>query len=137
DRMVAEQIAMLHKAGKDIRKLLCLNATCTGETLADVIRAYRGHGLHGAIVTKLDEAATIGGALDIVIREKLRLYYMANGQRVPEDLNIGNEQLLIRHAFKLGSQRSGVYALNDDELPSLMAHTEPLVQELAMEVRHG
>ena len=137
DRMVAEQIAMLHKAGSNIRKLLCLNATSTGETLADVIRAYRGHGLHGAIVTKLDEAATIGGALDIIIREKLRLYYMANGQRVPEDLHVGNKQLLIRHAFKLGSQRNSAYALNDDELPSLMAHTDPFAHELALEARHG
>ena len=137
DRMVAEQIAMLHQAGSNIRKLLCLNATCTGETLADVIRAYRGHGLHGAIVTKLDEAATIGGVLDIMIREKLKLYYMANGQRVPEDLYIGNKQFLMRHAFKLGSQRNGVYALNDDELPSLMAHAAPLVDALQMEVSHA
>ena len=137
DRMVAEQIAMLHQAGSNIRKLLCLNATCTGETLADVIRAYRGHGLHGAIVTKLDEAATIGGVLDIMIREKLKLYYMANGQRVPEDLYIGNKQFLMRHAFKLGSQRNGVYALNDDELPSLMAHAAPLVDALQMEAGHA
>ena len=137
DRMVSEQIAMLHQAGSNIRKLLCLNATCTGETLADVIRAYRGHGLHGAIVTKLDEAATIGGVLDIMIREKLKLYYMANGQRVPEDLYIGNKQFLMRHAFKLGGQRNGVYALNDDELPSLMAHAEPLVDALQMEAGHA
>lgn len=133
DRMVAEQISMLHKAGDHIKKLLCLNATCTGETLTDVIHAYRGRGLAGAIVTKLDEAATIGSVLDLMIREKLKLYYMANGQRVPEDLHVGNKQVLIRHAFKL-NQQQGVYALRHDELPGLMAHTAPLAQ--ALETSH-
>lgn len=133
DRMVAEQISMLHKAGADIKKLLCLNATCTGETLTDVIHAYRGRGLAGAIVTKLDEAATIGSVLDLMIREKLKLYYMANGQRVPEDLHVGNKQVLIRHAFKLNLQQ-GAYALRHDELPGLMAHTAPLTQ--ALETSH-
>lgn len=138
DRMVAEQISMLHKAGTDIKKLLCLNATCTGETLTDVIKAYRGHGLGGAIITKLDEAATIGSVLDILIREKLMLYYMASGQRVPEDLHIGNKQFLMQHAFKLGKRQHVAYAYRDEELPGLMAHTEPMAQSLfGQEANHA
>lgn len=147
DRMVAEQTALLHSAGTDIRKLLCLNATCTGETLTDVISAYRGRGqgqgqaqagLAGAIVTKLDEAATIGSALDILIREKLKLYYMANGQRVPEDLHVGNKQFLLRQAFKLGRQRHDSYALRNEELPALLAHAAPMERSLLVqEARHA
>jgi flagellar biosynthesis protein FlhF len=122
DKMVAEQIAMLQGAGKHIKKLLCLNATSTGETLSDVTRAYRGQGLDGAIITKLDEAATIGGALDIVIREKLSLYYVANGQRVPEDLYLADKDKLLQHAFKLAAAKQDIYGIQATELPALVAN---------------
>lgn len=124
DNMVTEQIAMLHGAGTDIKKILCLNATCTGETLTDVMRAYKGRGLEGAIITKLDEAATIGSVLDIVIREKLKLHYVANGQRVPEDLHLANKQLLLHHALKLSQKKQGAFGFNSSELPFLMANAE-------------
>ena len=48
DQMVAEQIAMLSNTNMPIKRLLCLNATSTGETLADVIKAYKGKGLMAA-----------------------------------------------------------------------------------------
>jgi flagellar biosynthesis protein FlhF len=57
-------------------------------------------GLAGCIITKLDEAATIGNVLDVVIRHKLNLHYVANGQRVPEDLHVANKLYLADRAFK-------------------------------------
>ncbi len=39
DRMVSEQISMLSNTNRKIKKLLCLNATNTSETLTDVINA--------------------------------------------------------------------------------------------------
>lgn len=121
DRMVAEQIAMLSNAKAPIKKLLCLNATSTGATLTDVVMAYKGKGLDGCILTKLDEAATIGSALDVVIREKLKLYYTANGQRVPEDIHLANKQYLIHRALKLSSDLP--FQFLDDELPFVMGNT--------------
>ena len=120
DRMVAEQIAMLSDTRTPIKKLLCLNATSTGETLTDVIRAYKGKGLDGCIITKLDEAATIGNALDVAIREKLKLYYVANGQRVPEDIHMANKQYLIQQALKLNSTSNLPFQFMPDELPFIM-----------------
>ncbi|MDE2428711.1 MAG: flagellar biosynthesis protein FlhF [Burkholderiales bacterium] len=120
DKMVTEQVAMLSGPDTRVKRLLCLNATSTGETLSEVVRAYQGDGLAGCILTKLDEAATIGGALDIAIRQKLMLYYVASGQRVPEDLHIANKQYLIDRAFKL-KRETAPYRYLDDELPLLMA----------------
>lgn len=123
DEMVTRQIAMLAGAGNHIKRLLCINATSTGETLMDVVNAYRGKGLTGCIMTKMDEAATIGSALDVIIREKLRLYYVANGQRVPEDLHVANKKLLVHHAFKLRKSPGGKhFQFRDEDLPLLMAH---------------
>jgi flagellar biosynthesis protein FlhF len=120
DQMVAEQISMLSNSSSPIKRLLCLNATSTGETLADVIKAYKGKGLDGCIITKLDEAATIGNALDVTIREKLKLYYTTNGQRVPEDIQLANKQDLIEHALELCAARNWPYQILDEELPFVL-----------------
>lgn len=122
DQMVAEQIAMLSGAGNQVKRLLCLNATSTGETLNEVVRAYLGNGLAGCILTKLDEAATIGSALDVIIRQKLNLYYVANGQRVPEDLHVANQEYLVDRAFKL-KRETAPFQFQDAEIPLVMANT--------------
>jgi flagellar biosynthesis protein FlhF len=116
DQMVSEQVAMLSGAGAEVKRLLCLNATATGSTLNEVVGAYKGEGLAGCIITKLDEAATIGNVIDIVIRQKLNLYYVANGQRVPEDLHIANKLYLADRAFKQ-KRETGPFELQDTELP--------------------
>ncbi len=121
DKMVADQVAMLSSAGSQVKRLLCLNATSTGETLNEVVRAYQGGGLAGCIMTKLDEAATIGSVLDVIIRNKLNLFYMANGQRVPEDLHVANPNYLIDRAFKL-KRETGAFQFQDEELPLVMAN---------------
>lgn len=122
DKMVAEQIAMLSGAGTAVKRLLCLSATSNGETLNEVVRAYQGEGLAGCIMTKLDEAATIGGVLDVLIRQKLHLYYVANGQRVPEDLHIANQHYLVDRAFKL-KRETAPFQLQDEELPLVIGNT--------------
>jgi len=99
DKMVAEQAAMLSGAGH-VRRLLLLNATSRGDTLEDVVRAYEGPDLAGCILSKTDEAASLAPALDVVIRHELRAYYIANGQRVPEDLHLPNRAWLTHRALR-------------------------------------
>lgn len=122
DEMVAEQAVMLASAGTAIKRLLCLNATATGGTLNEVVSAYTGDGLAGSIITKLDEAATIGNVLDVVIRHKLNLYYVANGQRVPEDLHVANKLYLADRAFKL-KRETAPFEFQDAELPMVVGPT--------------
>ncbi len=129
DQMVAEQVAMLQGVGTNVQRILCMNATSTQETLAEVVRAYQGSGLAGAIVTKLDEAASIGSALDVVIRHKLRLFYASNGQRVPEDLHLADPAALVERAF--AGQSAPKYG--DAELPLLVAGAhDPMLREVRL-----
>ena len=120
DQAVAEQIAMLDQAGKPIKKLLMLNATSHGDTLNEVVQAYRGQGLSGCIISKTDEAASLGSVLDCAIRNKLLVHYVASGQRVPEDLHLGNRQYLVHRAFKYRPGQSPYY-VSDDDLPFVMS----------------
>jgi flagellar biosynthesis protein FlhF len=121
DKMVAEQVAMLSGADTNVKRLLCLSATSTGETLNEVVRSYQGDGLAGCIMTKLDEGATIGNVLDVAIRQKLTLYYVANGQRVPEDLHVANQHYLVDRAFKL-KRETGPFQFKDEELPLVVGN---------------
>ena len=125
DQMVTEQVSMLQGAGADVKRLLCLNATATQETLSEVVRAYQGSGLAGCIMTKLDEAAAIGNALDVVIRHKLNLFYVSNGQRVPEDLHLADPAYLIDRAFKLKRELVNTQ-YQDAELPLLMSNSQTM-----------
>lgn len=98
DKLVPELTGML--AGCEVRRLLLLSATSRGDTLDDVVRAYYGNDLAGCILTKVDEAASLATALDVIMRQRLRLHYVSNGQRVPEDLHLPNRTYLLHRAFK-------------------------------------
>ena len=98
DRMVGEQVAMF--GDSHVKRLLLLSATSRGDTLDDVVRAYNGPDLAGCILSKVDEAAGLASALDVIIRHGLRLHYVSNGQRVPEDLHLPNRAYLLHRAFK-------------------------------------
>ena len=120
DQMVAEQIAMLTQTQVPVKRLLCLNATCTIDTLNEVVHAYRGSGLAGCILTKIDEATSIGGVLDVVLRQKLKLFYVGTGQRVPEDLQLPNANALVGSVFETG--RAGTSArYQDNELAAVIS----------------
>lgn len=124
DQAVAEQLAMLNHAETPIQKLLCLNATSTGETLTDVMRSYQQHAISGCIVTKLDEAAAIGNVLDVLIRERMRLCYTTSGQRVPEDIAVADKRALVDRVLT-PSKASWPFQYLDEELPLVIANMQP------------
>ncbi len=118
DRMVADQAAMLTRSG-EVNRLLLLNAGARGDTLDDVVRAYAGEDIAGCIMTKIDEAPSLAPALDCIIRHGLTLAYVANGQRVPEDLHLPNRTYLMHRAFK-PTAAATAHRVAKDELPLMM-----------------
>jgi len=131
DQAVAEQVEMLCQAGKQIKRLLLLNATSHGDTLNEVVQAYQARGLDGCILSKVDEAASLGPALDCAIRHELNVHYLATGQRVPEDLHLANRQYLIHRAFKTRSL-SSPWQLDDSELAFAMSGIQSIQRESAV-----
>jgi len=118
DSRLAEQINLLDMP--EIQRVLLLNAAVQAETLDDVARAYQGKAagarpLAGVVFSKIDEAAKLGPVLDIAMRHTLDVYYVACGQRVPEDLHPAKAQVLIHRALK--SAADPIFALRDDEVP--------------------
>ena len=120
DEMVSEQLALLSAPEVQVQRLLLLNATGNGETLDDVVRVYRGGGVHGCIITKTDEAVGIATALDVAIRHKLALHYVTDGQRVPEDLHLPDKEYLLQRALRPVSTPS-VHHLDVPECQLMLA----------------
>jgi len=120
DQMVAEQVAMFNRPEMNIKKMLVMSAASSGNTLDEIISAYSKYGIHGCIITKLDEAASLGAALDAVIRRKLVLHYVTNGQKVPEDIHPANGRYLLHQIFKSKPSETA-FTLQDAEYALLMA----------------
>ena len=140
DRTVSDQIAMLCGTGLPVQRLLLLNATSHGDTLNEVVQAYRSAPgqpeLAGCILTKLDEATNLGGVLDTVIRYKLPVHYVSTGQKVPENLYVATKKFLIKSAFCIPRDGSP-FVPQDDEIPALLSALSSRSSAELHEVRFG
>ncbi|MBN4664820.1 flagellar biosynthesis protein FlhF [Pandoraea nosoerga] len=129
DRTVPEQVAMLCGAHTPVQRLLLLNATSHGDTLNEVVHAYRsasaqGGDLAGCILTKLDETTNLGSVLDTVIRHRLPVHYVSTGQRVPENLHVAEREFLIETALSAPVTGSPFVPAEED-LPAVVRGVDP------------
>lgn len=83
---LSEQFAELRHTSSKIKPYLVLSANAQQETLDEVIVAFRKAQPEACIITKLDEAASLGGVLSAVLKHRLPLAYISTGQKVPEDI---------------------------------------------------
>lgn len=129
DQALPEQAALLAGAGRDVSRLLVLNASSHGDTLDEVARSYAGDGgtpLRGCIITKLDEASRLGAALDTAIRYQLPIHYVSNGQKVPEHLLFLSAAALVDHALAPAQGGRTLYAPTEADLAALLSMTRPV-----------
>ena len=91
---------------RSIQKLLVINASAQGETIDDVMVSYRAAACRGVVLSKIDEAVKLAPALDAIIRHKMRVVGVANGQRVPEDWHRLSAQALVQRALRATANSS-------------------------------
>src|ERR1700733_6167753 len=103
DVRLTEQLAALKLRAARARVLLALPAQGEGHALEEIVRAFARINPAACVLTKVDEAASLGGAISAVLRHKLKIAYVCDGQRVPEDLHAAHQKRvwLIRAALKL------------------------------------
>jgi flagellar biosynthesis protein FlhF len=103
DVRLTEQLAALKLGAARARVLLALPAQGEGHALEEIVRAFTHITPAACVITKVDEAASLGGAISAVLRHKLQIAYVCDGQRVPEDLHAAHQKRvwLIRAALKL------------------------------------
>lgn len=101
DVRLCEQFAELREGSPAIRNYLVMSATTQRSALAETIKAFADADLQGCIVTKIDEATSLGNALSVIIENELPLGYIGDGQRVPEDIHIARPNAFIQRAAEM------------------------------------
>lgn len=117
DSRTKELLEML--SHRSINRLLVVNASAQGETIEDQLGAYAAQGCCGLVLSKLDEAVKLGPALDAMIRHRLKVLAVANGQRVPEDWHRLSAHALVQRALKGGG--GPAWRLDDGDVNLIFA----------------
>ncbi|RIK97612.1 MAG: flagellar biosynthesis protein FlhF [Burkholderiales bacterium] len=133
DERVGELLAALSSA--QVRKVLVVNAASQAEAIDETIEAYQGRNAAGVVLSKVDEAVRLGGALDCLIRHRLTLQGVANGQRVPEDWHRPEPRMLVDRALATESRASASFSFEEAELAMLLAAGQRTAAQRAREAR--
>jgi flagellar biosynthesis protein FlhF len=124
DQLMIEQLSLLAEGRQHLKRVLVVSATTGLHTLDDVYETYRQalgqEPFWGVVLTKLDEAVSLAPMVECVIRHQLPVLFMANGQRVPEDLHVPNTGYLVHRSLRVKASIAGSTPL-DDHIPTLIA----------------
>jgi flagellar biosynthesis protein FlhF len=103
DVRLPEQIEALREGAGEAKYMLALPAQSEGRALEEIIRAFAPLAPSSCILTKVDEAGSLGAVISTTVRHRLKIAYLCNGQRVPEDLHSAHRHRvwLVRAAHQL------------------------------------
>ena len=98
---VADQRETLAAAGRGLTTLLTLSATTEPAAIQRALRLFADFRPEACVLTKLDEAASLGGLLAALVQADLPTAFVTDGQRVPEDLQVARAHPLVTRAAEL------------------------------------
>lgn len=112
DAHLADRLALLAAAGREIETALVLGASTQAGAVAEAVGRFAPANAASCVLTKVDEATSLGGALSTLIDARLPISYLSEGQRVPEDLRPARALELVTSAVQL-AQANGAAADED------------------------
>lgn len=112
DGRLEQELTMLAAGSKRMETTLVLSGAAQAGAIEEAVQRFAPAQPSTCMLTKLDEATSLGGAISTVIRARLPVTYVSEGQRVPEDLTPARAHQLIARAVEL-SRKSGASADED------------------------
>lgn len=112
DARLAGELETLAAAHPRLEVSLVLSAAAQAGAIEETVERFAAARASNCVLTKLDEATSLGGAISMLIRSRLPLAYLSEGQRVPEDLSAARAHQLIARAVEL-SRSAGATADED------------------------
>jgi flagellar biosynthesis protein FlhF len=103
---LADRFPILHDKDLPIRSYLVMSAATQYATMQEIIQAFGAFGPHAAILTKLDEAVTLGSAVSALVENRLPLSFVCDGQKVPENLRTAQEYRFAEQCFRPASAKA-------------------------------
>jgi len=113
DPELARRLRLLRQLSASIETALVLPASTQAGAIDEVIQRFELAQPSACVITKVDEAVSLGGVLSALVRHKLPAAYVSDGQRVPEDLSPARAHTLVSRAVEIAS-RNGATA--DEEV---------------------
>lgn len=104
DLEMAQQLSRLTQSAEGVSVHLVLSAIAQQQVITEALRCFADTGLCAAIITKIDEAASLGPVISALLGQQLPVSYLCGGQRVPEDLLAARPGLLLEKAMELQEQ---------------------------------
>jgi flagellar biosynthesis protein FlhF len=110
DVRLSEQLAALQLGAARARVLLALPAQGEAHALEEIVQAFAPLTPVACILTKVDEAASLGAVISTTLRHKLKIAYVCDGQQVPEDLHAAHRKRvwLVRTALQMKESKAPV-----------------------------
>ena len=108
DVRLFEQFAKLRDESLNIDNYLVLSANTQLSGLEDTVRTFAKVPLKGCIITKTDEAGSLGGVLTVAAKQKLPVAYISNGQSVPEDIEPARAHRLVSKTIALANRSANI-----------------------------
>lgn len=100
DPHLKAQLAALAEQ-QQVKTYLVMSCNSQAQMLKASIHAYGAARLQGCILTKLDETASIGEALGVVMQNRLPIAYTTDGQDIPKNLDVARAHQLVSKAVAL------------------------------------
>ncbi len=101
DPALGMQLEALAARGLQSKNYLVMGATSQEQVLKAAYDSYKRCGLTGCILTRVDEAASMGEVLGLAIGHHLPVAYLADGPRIPDDLQVPRSHQLVSRAVSL------------------------------------
>jgi flagellar biosynthesis protein FlhF len=112
DERLRGELTALASAHPRIETALVLSAAAQAGSIEEAVERFAAAAPQSCVLTKLDEATSLGGTISTLIRSRLPLAYLSDGQRVPEDLSAARAHQLVARAVQL-SRKAGATADED------------------------
>lgn len=92
-----DHIELLKDYTHEIEKVstyLVQSASTSSRAFLDALAAYKDINIDSLILTKVDEVRSLGGIVDALIDSGLPLSYMTTGQKIPDDIEPAETEIL-------------------------------------------
>lgn len=84
-----------------VKSYLVLSCNSQEQMLKASVHAYGAARLQGCVLTKLDETASMGEALGVVMQNRLPVIYTTDGQDIPKNIEVARAHQLVSKAVAL------------------------------------
>ncbi|MFT6913977.1 MAG: flagellar biosynthesis protein FlhF [Motiliproteus sp.] len=101
-----EQSQMFAQSGCRIKKYLVLPCTAQEQVLQAACDYFKPLGLNGVVLSKIDESLSLGEVISTLVEQRLPVAYLADGQKIPDNIEVAKAKSLVSRAVVLASGRA-------------------------------